>query len=401
MALAFWSTGMPFDARFRTMGAAWLAGVTALVGTVAAADPDWPNRALARSRAAQLGLPARPVAMASAEMIALGRKIFFDRRLSLNGTISCGMCHVPEQAFANNEMATAVGFEGRTVKRNAPTLINVGLLGPLFHDGRESALETQFVGPLVAANEMANPSVGRVVELLRTLPDYRGRFEQAFGHGASLDAIGAALAAYQRTLVAGASRFDRWRYGGEVGALTADEQRGFALFTGKAGCAQCHTIGEKDALLTDQRFHDTGYGWWREQLRQRPEAGDAIEVAPGVRYRLGREVIASVSLPEIADLGRYEATLDPADLWKFRTPSLRNVALTAPYMHDGGLRTLGEVVDFYDGGGKPHDGLSPLVRPLGLDAGERVALTAFLAALTSDRLDELVREARSAPPDNW
>ncbi|MEW5965224.1 MAG: cytochrome c peroxidase [Pseudomonadota bacterium] len=392
---------MPVDAYFRTAGITALMGMTALTGTMAAADQDWPGRALERSRATHLGLPAVPAGRGSAAMVALGRKIFFDRRLSFNGTISCGMCHVPEQAFANNEMATAVGFEGRTVKRNAPTLINVALLGPLFHDGRESALETQFIGPLVAVNEMANPSVGRVVELLRTLPDYRGRFEQAFGHGVSLDAIGASLAEYQRTLVAGSSRFDRWRYGNEVGALTADEQRGLALFTGKAGCVQCHTIGERDALLTDQRFHDTGYGWWREQLRQRPEAGEAIEVAPGVRYRLGREVIASVSAAAIADLGRYEATLDPRDLWKFRTPSLRNVALTAPYMHDGGLRTLAEVVAFYDGGGKPHQGQSPLVRPLGLDAGEREALVAFLATLTSEGLDDLVGEARSAPPDNW
>lgn len=391
---------MSLACRVRVAGVAMIA-IVATVTLAAQADPDWSSRALARSRAAHLGLPAAPLVKSSAEMVALGRKIFFDRRLSLNGTISCAMCHVPEQAFANNEMATAVGFEGRSLKRNAPTLINVGLLGPLFHDGRDHALETQFVGPLVAANEMANPSVGRVVVLLRTLPDYRGRFEQAFGHGASLDAIGAALAAYQRTLLAGASRFDRWRYGKESGALSAEEQRGFALFAGKAGCVQCHPVGDSDALLTDQRFHDTGYGWWREQLRQQPASGEAVEVAPGVSYRLAREIIASVSLPALADLGRYEATLDPKDLWTFRTPSLRNVALTAPYMHDGGLRTLDEVVSFYDAGGKGHDGQSPLIRPLGLDDGERKALVAFLTSLTSDGLSDLVREARTAPPDNW
>lgn len=392
---------MPATVRLRSAGLLLL-WILAAAGT-ASADRSWSSRALERSQSGHLGLPglaasARP---ASAAMVELGRKIFFDRRLSLNGTISCGMCHVPEQAFANNEMATAVGFEGRTVKRNAPTLINVGLLQVLFHDGRDSSLETQFVGPLVAANEMANPSVGRVVALLRALPDYQGQFERAFGTTASLDTIGAALAAYQRTLVAGPSRFDRWRYGGEAGALTAEERRGYEVFTGKGGCAQCHPVGETRALLTDEAFHDTGYGWWREQLRQRPEVVEAVEVAPGVSYRLGRDVIASVSERAAADLGRYEATIDPADLWRFRTPSLRNVALTAPYMHDGGLRTLGEVVDYYDGGGKRHAGQSPLVRPLGLDAGERAALVAFLSALTSEGLDELVREARSAPPDNW
>jgi cytochrome c peroxidase len=311
------------------------------------------------------------------------------------------MCHVPEQAFTSNELATAVGFEGRTVRRNAPTLLNVGHLGTLFHDGRDTALETQFAGPLVAPNEMANASIGRVVELLRTLPDYRGRFEGAFGSPAGLDNLGAALAAYQRTLVAGPSRFDRWRYGGEAGALSEREQRGFALFTGKAGCAQCHTVGARDALLTDEKFHDTGYGWWRERVRQNPDATEPVEVVPGVTFNIGRDVVASVSAPQTADLGRYEVTLDPRDLWSFRTPSLRNVAITGPYMHDGGLRTLEEIVAFYDAGGRPHSQQSGLVRPLGLDAAERAEIVAFLGTLTSLDLDELVREARSELPDNW
>lgn len=340
------------------------------------------------------------------EAVALGRKIFFDRRLSLNGTISCGMCHVPEQAFASNELSTAVGFEGRGVKRNAPSLLYIGHIGVLFHDGRESSLETQYIGPMVAPNEMANPSIGHVVDLLRKLPDYRGRFEAAFGNEAGLDNIGAALAAYQRTLVAGPSRFDRWRFGGDSAALTGQERRGFELFTGKAGCAQCHTLGNgpggaKHAMFTDEKFHDTGYGWWREQMRQNPPAAEPVEVAPGVRFDLGRDVVASVSAPQQADLGRYEVTLDPRDLWSFRTPGLRNVALTSPYMHDGGLRTLDEVIAFYDSGGRTHAQQSPLLRPLGLDAGERAALVAFLGTLTSSGLDAVVDEARTEPPDNW
>lgn len=363
----------------------------------------WAERAVARAVEGHAGLPPLPkvtIGRLTPAAVALGRKIFFDRRLSLNGTISCGMCHVPEQAFASNEMATAVGFEGRSAKRNAPTLLNVGRLDVLFHDGREHALETQFVAPLVAANEMANPSVGHVVAMLRTLPDYAGLFEQAVGGPAGLDSIGAALAAYQRTLVGGPSRFDRWHYRGESDALDDAERRGFLLFTGKAGCAQCHTIGIRHALFTDQRFHDTGYLWWRERQRQRPEASAPVEVAPGVHYQLGRDLISSVSGPPSSDLGRYEVTLDPRDLWMLRTPSLRNVALTGPYMHDGGLRTLAEVVAFYNEGGKRHDGQSPLVRPLGLDSEQCADLVAFLGALTSADLDELVDEARSAPPDN-
>lgn len=370
---------------------------------------DWSRNAAARALSGHVGLPplgARERARLTPDAVALGRKIFFDRRLSLNGTISCAMCHVPEQAFASNELSTAVGFEGRGVKRNAPSLLYVGHISVLFHDGRDTSLETQYIGPLVAPNEMANPSIGHVVDLLRRLPDYRGRFESAFGSEAGLDNIGAALAAYQRTLVAGSSRFDRWRFGGDDAALTAEEQRGFALFNGKAGCGQCHTpggaaAGPHQTMFTDQAFHDTGYGWWREQLRQNPTATEPVEVAPGVHFHLGRDVVASVSAPQQADLGRYEVTLDPRDRWAFRTPSLRNVALTGPYMHDGGLRTLDEVIAFYASGGRPHPEQSPLLRPLRLDAGERAALVAFLGTLTSSGLDDLVREARTEPPDNW
>lgn len=380
-----------------------LAGTAAFAASKDNVEP-WAQRAAERARSGHAGLPPLPesaTAKLTPAAVALGRKIFFDRRLSLNGTISCGMCHVPEQAFANNELATAVGFEGRTVKRNSPTLINIGALQVLFHDGRDEALETQFVGPLVAANEMANPSVGQVVMRLRSLPDYAGMFEKAFGAPASLDSIGASLAAYQRSLVGRPSRFDRWRYLGESEALSEEERRGFALFTGKAGCAQCHTIAERHALLTDQRFHDTGYLWRREQQRQWPESAELVEVVPGVSYQLSRALIDSVGETRPSDLGRYEVTLDPADSWKLRTPSLRNVALTSPYMHDGGLRTLADVVAFYDRGGEPHDGQSPHVRPLGLTDEESRALVAFLGTLTSSGLDELAREARVAPPDNW
>lgn len=380
-----------------------LAGTAAFAASKDNVEP-WAQRAAERARSGHAGLPPLPesaTAKLTPAAVALGRKIFFDRRLSLNGTISCGMCHVPEQAFANNELATAVGFEGRTVKRNSPTLINIGALQVLFHDGRDEALETQFVGPLVAANEMANPSVGQVVMRLRSLPDYAGMFEKAFGAPASLDSIGASLAAYQRSLVGGPSRFDRWRYLGESDALSEEERRGFALFTGKAGCAQCHTIAERHALLTDQRFHDTGYLWRREQQRQWPESAELVEVVPGVSYQLSRALIDSVGETRPSDLGRYEVTLDPADSWKLRTPSLRNVALTSPYMHDGGLRTLADVVAFYDRGGEPHDGQSPHVRPLGLTDEESRALVTFLGTLTSSGLDELAREARVAPPDNW
>lgn len=363
----------------------------------------WAARALERSTGPVLGLP--PVSHPSdnpptAAKIALGRKLYFDRRLSINRTMSCAMCHVPEQAFASRELRTAVGVEGRSTKRNTPTAINTAFLDTLFHDGRETSLETQFIAPMVARNEMANPSIGLVIAKLRQSPDYGEMFEAAFGAPASIDRVGQALAAYQRTLISGNSPFDRWYYGGEKDALDREARRGFELFTGEAGCSSCHEIGDDWALFTDQQFHDTGYGYMREQERQHPPARTRVQVAPGVFHDVDFAKVIAVGRPRIADIGRYEVTEDPADRWKFRTAPLRNVALTPPYMHDGALGTLEKVVAFYDSGGPGNETQDPRVRPLGLTAADRDALVAFLNSLTSDNLPCLIAEARVAAPDN-
>jgi cytochrome c peroxidase len=344
-----------------------------------------------------LGLPAVPVPPdnpVTAAKVELGRKLFFDRRLSHNGTMSCAMCHLPEQGFTNTELARPVGVEGRSVRRNSPTLLNVAYVPALFHDGRESSLETQVVGPLVERSEMGNPSIGHVIARIRALPDYRGLFERAFGAGPSVDRLGQAIASYERTLLSAASPFDRWYYAGETGALSAAAVEGFALFTGKAGCAACHTVGPRHALFTDHLFHDTGLGWYRATVRAQAQAPVTVELAPGVTVAVARSVVDSVGEPEPADLGRHEVTLDPADVWKFRTPTLRNVGLTAPYMHDGSLRTLVDVVRFYDRGGHQHPGLDTRIRPLELSEPEIAALVAFLESLTGDSTDTLAAEAR-------
>ena len=330
---------------------------------------------------APLGLPAVPYPAnnpPTAAKIELGRKLFFDRRLSFNGTMSCAMCHVPEQGFTSNELRTPVGNEGASVRRNAPTLLNVAYHPRLFHDGRDGALETQVWGPLLAADEMANPSLGYVLDRLRALPDYAGRFEAAFaGRGASADTVGEALASFERTLLAGDSRFDRYRYAGEGDALNVDEKLGYALFTGKGRCATCHLIGERSALFSDFRYHDTGIGW----LRAQPRAQIEVELAAGVSAPMSAATVGSIGAPPRSDLGRFEISLDPADRWAYKTPMLRNVARTAPYMHDGSLPTLEAVVEFYDRGGGGAPGQSPLIAPLGLSAAERAALVAFLKAL--------------------
>jgi cytochrome c peroxidase len=347
---------------------------------------------------AALGLPPIEVPAdnpITPEKVALGRRLFFDRRLSPNNTMSCAMCHVPEQGFTAHELATPVGMEGRSVRRNAPTVLNAAFQKRLFHDGREISLENQVWGPLLAPNEMGNPSIGYVVERIRGLREYGGLFESAFGgKPASAERVGAAIAAYERTLVAGDSRFDRWRYGGDAAALGENEKRGFELFVGKARCAACHLVGERDALFTDHGFHNTGIGWRRTYAV--PER-TRVEIAPGVFAELDRRTIESFSEPPPKDVGRYEITLDPADRWAYKTPSLRNVALTAPYMHDGSLATLEAVIEFYDRGGIDNPEKSALVAPLGLSADERAALAAFLRSLTGSSVAALVDEARKTP----
>jgi cytochrome c peroxidase len=346
-----------------------------------------------------LGLPPVPVPEnnpVSRQKIALGRKLFYDRRLSLNDTFSCAMCHVPEQGFTSNELAMAVGIEGRSVRRNSPTIYNSAYASKLFHDGREQTLEQQVWGPLLARNEMANPSIGHVLDKIRRIDDYDGSFEAAFdGRGVSMETLGMAIASYERTLVSGNSAFDRWFYGGDEGAMSESAQRGYQLFVGKAACAACHTIGDQHALFSDDDLHNTGIGY-RESMGILPDTQPVV-VAPGVILQVDRSVIEQVGEPAPSDVGRYEVTQNPSDRWKYKTPSLRNVALTAPYMHNGALSTLNEVVEFYNMGGISNELLDPLVRPLGLTDSERADLIAFLQSLTGSNVDTLVADAFAAP----
>lgn len=324
---------------------------------------------------APLGLPPIPATIAgTSAMRALGEKLFFDRSLSINGTLSCAMCHIPAQGFASNQSALSIGMEGRTLKRNAPTLYNVVYKQLLFHDGRETDLAAQVWGPLLNADEMGNPGIGPLVARLQNDSAYGQMFTAAFpGEGATMMTIGRALAAYEATLLRGDSRFDRAVFGAEMNAMTKEEWRGFTLFREK-GCASCHVIGADSALFTDQAAHNTGVGF-----APRP-ATTRVELAPGVftEVRLGEMGLAP-NMPH--DVGRFDITRNPADRWAYVTPMLRGARETAPYMHDGSLATLAEVVDFYDRGGGANPALDARIRPLGLSAQEKAALIAFLNLL--------------------
>jgi cytochrome c peroxidase len=346
-----------------------------------------------------LGLPRVPVPKnnpVTAEKISLGRKLFFDRRLSINNTFSCAMCHVPEQGFTSNEMATAVGVEGRTVRRNSPTLYNVAYMQSLFHDSRENTLEQQVWAPLLAHNEMANPSIGYVIEKIKGSPDYNTLFEKAFGKAPGMETIGMAIASYERTLNSANSPFDHWYYGKDKQALGAKAQRGFQLFKGKAQCVLCHAISTDYALFTDNSNHNTGIGYADAMDKTQPPS-QRVQVSPGVYVEVDTKLVDSVSETKANDLGRYEVTQNPQDRWRYKTPALRNISLSAPYMHNGSIATLREVVEFYNRGGIPNDNLDALIKPLHLSAAEMDDLTSFLQALTGDNTKELVADAFAAP----
>ena len=349
----------------------------------------------------QLGLPELDLpkeASLTREKIALGRKMFFDRRLSHTDTISCAICHVAEMGFAHNELKTAVGTEGRSVPRNAPTVVNSAFLTRFFHDARENSLENQVWGPLLAHNEMDNPSPGYLINKINAIPDYKGLFEEAFGTGPSIETISRALASYQYTLISGNSPFDRWYYKKDNRAISDEAKKGFDLFVGKGQCITCHLINEDYALFTDEKLHNTGIGY-QATMHKEPEK-KMITLGAGIVVEVDTSSYAgSKFTPEISpnDLGLYKITQDPNDRWKFRTPPLRNVELTGPYMHNGDLTTLKDVVEFYNKGGVKNEVLSPLIMPLNLNEQEVNQIVEFLKTLTGSNFDELILDAHAAP----
>ncbi len=355
------------------------AGVAAVVGCATTLVAGGAERQHARP---SLGLPPSVTAPA-VDKVALGRQLFVDARLSAGATMSCATCHVPEQGFTQNDRPTPRGRDGMPLRRNASTLLNVAHAQPLMHDGAAPSLEAQALTPLFDAREMANASFDDLERRLAGVPGYREAFHRVFGGDVTMARIGEALAAYQRTLLAANAPFDRWAFAGDKAAMPEAAQRGFRLFIGKAGCSTCHVIGASSALFSDNAMHNTGAG-----LRRSPGLAPSspVQTAAG----------ATVDFAAAGDRGRHEVTQVPSDLGRFRTPTLRNVALTAPYMHDGSLASLQEVVRFYDRGAGPNPNLDPAIKPLGLADREVQDLVTFLENLTAGNVAALAAEARAA-----
>ncbi|MBC8417618.1 MAG: cytochrome-c peroxidase [Proteobacteria bacterium] len=338
--------------------------------------------------AAPVGLPPVPVPAdnpITPEKVKLGDKLFHDTRFSSTGKVSCATCHDRKKGFAD-ALPVSEGINGLKGTRNAPTVMNAAYLRTQFWDGREPSLETQSAQPFLNPVEMGLKDHEPILKIVRTDPEYTELFKKAFGktgNQITMTEVKQALATFQRTLISGNSPFDRYYFGGDKRAMSPAAIRGLDIYIGQGRCVSCHVIEQTQALFTDNRFHMIGVS-----ANQMPRDLDELSAAVEDVKKRGTD-IAVLSNPKTSSLGRYAVTRDLTDIGAFKTPTLRNIELTAPYMHDGSLKTLEEVVQFYNNGGrlKETDPLPELlsggIRSLNLTEEQQADLVAFLKALTS------------------
>lgn len=322
----------------------------------------------------------------TAAKIALGKTLFFDKRLSADGTIRCATCHDARRAFTDGN-AVSKGIRGARGTRNAPSLLNVAYATTLFWDGRRASLEDQARDPFINPVEHGFRSADAVARVVRGDARYRAAFRRAFAitpTQITIAPIVQAIASFERSLLTGNAPFDRYFYGGQAQALSDSARRGFELFRGRARCVSCHSIQTNSALFTDNAFHVSVIGRYRVDKRLGDLATQVVrargQTAPGSPVSQTSSAALDkliLTRPEISELGRFVVTLNPRDIGRFKTPSLRNVAVTGPYMHDGSMTNLRDVVEL------ELYGHGPDKRPIILTPDEKSDLVAFLGALTS------------------
>ncbi len=314
-----------------------------------------------------LGLPPVPIPAdnpPTADTIALGRRLYYDPQLSVDGTISCASCHAPQFAFAD-ERPVSIGVGNKTGTRHAPTVINSAYNTLQFWDGRAPSLEEQAKGPMTNPVEMAHTLDG-VVKRLQADPKYAALFKKAWGTDRiDIDMVAKSIASFERTVLAGDSPFDRFYYGHDEKALSPAAQRGLKIFTDpkKADCAGCHTIGKSNALFTDNKFHNLGIG--------------------------------ADTHGNLSDVGRFSQTKKDEDMGCFKTPTLRNLAHRGPFMHDGSFPTVKDALAHYIGGGNTNEHLDKDMHALDfLTVEERDDLLEFLDSLNGKLPSDI-----GPPPD--
>ncbi|MET0498797.1 MAG: cytochrome c peroxidase [Steroidobacteraceae bacterium] len=361
--------------------------------------------AAASIHAQPLGLPPLHIPAdnpQTPEKIKLGDKLFNDKRFSSTGTVSCATCHDPAKAFTDSPLVTSEGINKLTGTRNAPTVINAAYFALFFWDGRSADLEDQAQHPIVNPVEMGLANHEPVLNVVRTDPEYVSAFRTVFKKEpaqVTMKEVQQAIASFERTIISGDSPFDRFYFGKDKTAISAQAQRGFDTFLNKGRCVSCHVIENDQALFTDNRFHNIGVGINRIQ-NEVGQFAPAFLKAKAAGVDVDKAVLSN---PKASELGRFAVTDSLDEIGSFKTSTLRNVAVSPPFMHDGSLKTLRDVVEHYNNGGitnkadHVNDFLSGGIRPLNLTDDEISDLVAFLETLTSPQF-AAQKAAMANPP---
>ena len=338
----------------------------------------------------QKGLPEVTVPQdnpQSPDKVSLGKSLFEDKRFSADGTVSCANCHDPKKVFTDG-LPVAEGIKKQKGTRNSPTVVNAAYYETQFWDGRRPTLEEQAKDPFLNAVEHGLTSHEQIIETIRKDSAYPTQFKSVFGvepKDITIDHVVKAIASFERTIVSGDSPFDRYLYGGDKTALSESAVRGLEIYRTKGRCQDCHAIGQTNAVFTDNKFHNLGVGFKKIQPK-------VMQVASAFRKakQEGKDIDhAILTEQDTSALGRFAVTLRPSDIGGFKTATIRNIAVTAPYMHDGSIQTLEEVIELYNRGGDANPFLDSGIRPLNLTNEEKADLLAFLNSLTSPQFENI------------
>ena len=314
------------------------------------------------------------------EKVALGEKLFNDKRISVNDKVSCATCHDPDKGFVDHKpLAEGVAAPAKRTQRNSPTVLNAMFNAVQFWDGRAPSLEEQAKLPILNPIEMGQKSSDDVVNKLRGIAEYRTAFQQVFGHELTYDDVAGAIAAFERTQYAGDAPFDRFVAGDEK-AIDDSARRGWGLFNGKGRCNNCHAFSTVSPLFSDQKFHNIGIAAHKTDF-----IGLARKATAIVRGGDLKQIDELAIQTDLSELGRFLVTKSSNDIGAFKTPGLRNIAITSPYMHDGSFATLWDVMDHYNKGGVPNPNLDGGMQRLGLTEAEIDDMVSFMASLTSTK----------------
>ena len=311
--------------------------------------------------------------------VALGKKLYFDTRLSADGTVACAVCHDVSRGFTDQRNVSE-GIRDQLGRRNAPTTMNTFVFQTLFLDGRAPSLEEQAKLPIVNPIEMGQPDGNAVTQAIANDPDYQRMFQDAYGRLPNYDDVGRAIAAFERTFVFLQSPFDKF-LAGQADAISPQAQQGWVLYNGKARCVSCHPINQSNPVGSDNRFHNVGVS-----ARHQDFENLARQALATLQKNDGLKAIDELALStDLSELGRFMVTKNRSDIGGFRTLQVRNVGITGPYMHDGSMQTLWDVMDHYNKGGEANPFLDGGIEPLALSEDEIDAVVALMFSMTDQR----------------